>query len=87
MKHHILRWAIAAGVAASLAACGSSSNDGPPAPAPPTATTEVPQSAQDSVAGLVAYIKQLIDSSSDTSEPVLVGTAVLPVDNTSEPAN
>ncbi|MBA2674748.1 hypothetical protein [Ramlibacter sp.] len=85
MKHRILPWAIAAAVAASLAACGSSHDDAPAAP--PAATTDVPQSAQDSVAGLVAYIKQLIDSSSDTSEPVLVGTAVLPVDNTGEPSN
>jgi uncharacterized lipoprotein YbaY len=88
MKHRILRWAIATALGASLAACGSSGGDDDSPPPQPTAvTTEVPQSAQDSVPGLVAYVKQLVASSSETSEPVLIGTAVLPVDDTGEPSN
>ena len=87
MKHHILRWTVAAAATAFLAACGSSDGDASPPPQQPALTTEVPQSAQDSVSGLVAYVKQLLASTDETSQPVLIGTAVLPVDNTGEPSN
>lgn len=68
-------------IALFLAGCGGNDDD-TPAPAP---TTEVPASATQSVSGLVAYMNQLIaNMTNDTSEPVLVGTAVLPVDDTTE---
>ena len=47
--------------------------------------TTVPATALASVTSLYAYMKQVIASSSDTSEPVQTGGAVLPVDNTVEP--
>lgn len=66
-----------------LAACGSS-DDGPAAPATPVATTEVPASATANSAGLSAYINQQISATSDSGEPILVGDATLPVDDTTE---
>ena len=65
----------------ALAACGSSSDD---APATTTATTEIPSSATGSPAGLTAFAEGQIAGTSDASEPVLVGEAVLPLDDTTE---
>ncbi|GAC1600944.1 MAG: hypothetical protein NVS3B2_03520 [Ramlibacter sp.] len=67
-----------------LSACGSSSSDAPPADTTPVAATDVPSSATGSVAGLLTYTTQQVAVTSDTSEPLLVGDAVLPVDNTTE---
>ena len=53
-------------------------------------TTDVPESAQQSVAGLVAFLGELISSRTDmTSEAILVGDATLPTSDTAEatPAN
>ena len=70
-------------VALVLAACGSS-DSGSATPVPPVATSEVPASATQDSAGLSAYINQLIGASSDTGEPIVVGDAVLPVDDTTD---
>lgn len=64
-----------------LAACGSSDGDDAAAP---TVTTDVPASATQDSAGLLAFANQQIGSSSDTGEPIVVGDAVLPVDDTTE---
>ncbi len=86
MHQHFLK-AVLVGVATTaLVACGSNNNDSPSDPGP-VATTDVPGAALDSVSGLLAYINTLIGSSSDTAEPVLVGTAVLPTSDTTEPVN
>ncbi|MBC7470103.1 MAG: hypothetical protein H7322_12325 [Ramlibacter sp.] len=66
--------------AALLAACGSSGSDSPA----PVATTDVPASAQQDSAGLLSYVNGQIGASSDTSEPILVGDAVLPLDDSTE---
>ena len=67
---------------ALLAACSSSSDD---APAPtPVATTDIPSSATGSAAGLTAFVNGQIAATSDTSEPILVGDAVLPLDDSTE---
>ncbi len=85
-----LKVLLAASVAvAALAGCGSSNDDGGTvvAPAPPAPTTDVPQSAQSSVEGLVAYLKSLIaNNTNETGSPVLVGNAVLPTSETAEPS-
>ncbi len=66
-----------------LAACGG--GDDAPAPVPaPVVTTDVPASATQSPAGLVTYVDSQVGASSDSSEPILVGDAVLPVDDTTE---
>ena len=73
---------------AILAGCsGGSGGDDPSAPnPPPTARTEIPDSALQNSAGLVAYVRQLVGSTSETSEPLVLGDVVLPVDDTAEPA-
>ena len=65
-----------------LAACGSSSdsNNGPAT----AATTEIPSSATGSSAGLSSFAEGQIAATSDSSEPVLVGDASLPLDDTTE---
>ena len=65
-----------------LAAC-SSSHDDAPAPAP-VATTDIPASATNDSAGLTAFVNGQVGANSDTAEPILVGDAVLPLDNTTE---
>ena len=65
----------------ALAACGSSSDDDGPAT---TATTEIPSSATGSSAGLSSFAEGQIGATSDSSEPVLVGDATLPLDDTTE---
>lgn len=69
------------GAAALLAACGGGGDD---APAPVAATTDVPASAQQDSAGLVSYVNAQVGASSDTAEPLLVGDAVLPLDDSTE---
>ena len=69
-------------VAAAMVGCGSGSDE-----SPSVATTDVPSSAQQSISGLIAYLNELIGTSSDTTEPVLVGDAVLPTDDTAEASN
>ena len=68
--------------AALLAACGSSGS-GSDTPAP-VATTDVPASAQQNAAGLLTYVNGQVGASSDTAEPILVGDAVLPLDDSTE---
>ena len=79
---------LALGAAALLVAgCGSSNNDGPAAPVtpvPPVVTTDVPSSATANSAGLVTFVNSQIGLSSETGEPILVGDAVLPTDDTTE---
>lgn len=76
---------LALGAAALLVAgCGSSGSDGPAAPVTPVVTTDVPSSATANSAGLVTFVNSQIGASSDTGEPILVGDAVLPTDDTTE---
>jgi ABC-type glycerol-3-phosphate transport system substrate-binding protein len=77
-------FALLGAAALVLAACGSGSGDSTPAATTTGATTDVPSSATGSVAGLLAYTTQQVGSTNDTSEPLLVGDAVLPVDDTTE---
>ena len=67
---------------AALAACGGGSGGGAPGAAAP-ATSDIPASALASVDGLIAFMNQLIDTgTNDTSEPIRLGDASLPVDDT-----
>ena len=66
----------------ALAACGSSGGDD--APAAPVVTTDIPSSATANAAGLLAFANAQIAASSDGGEPILVGDATLPVDDTTE---
>ena len=74
---------------AAVAACGGGGGSAAPvgaapAPAAPApATSDIPASALASVDGLIAFMNMLIDTAtSDTSEPIALGDASLPVDDT-----
>ena len=82
---------IALVMTAGVAACGGGGGGGfdgggggsGSAPGAPAASSGgIPASALASVDGLVAFMNQLIDTgTNDTSEPILLGDASLPVDN------
>ena len=73
---------IALVMTAAVAACGSGGAGGAPGAAAP-ATSDIPASALATVDGLIAFMNQLIDTdTNDTSEPILLGDASLPVDDT-----
>ena len=71
----------------TLAGCGSSSGDGGGAGGGgggAAQTSGVPDSAQRSVSGLLAYMNQLIAGTDETSEPVFLGDATLPADDVTD---
>ncbi|CAA9419792.1 MAG: hypothetical protein AVDCRST_MAG51-1934 [uncultured Ramlibacter sp.] len=72
----------------ALAACGGGGGGGNVAATANMGTTAngMPRSAMDSATGLVAYLQQLIGRTDETSEPVALGDATLPVDDAAEPA-
>ena len=83
LRHALLALA----TASALAGCGGG-DDGDSAQGPPSSNSDVPQAARQSQDGLVAYMKQLIASSTnETSEPVRLGDASLPVSENSEASN
>lgn len=65
--------------AAVLAACGGRDYQ------TPAATSEVPGSASESVAGFIAYLKRLVVADADTLEPVDVSAVTPPAGDTAEP--
>lgn len=76
---------------AAVAACGGGGGGGSAAPvgvgaapaAPAPATSDIPASALASVDGLIAFMNMLIDTATnDTSEPIVLGDASLPVNDT-----
>ena len=75
-------WVFAASLAAAgvLAACGGDNFQ-----APPPATSQVPDSASQSVQGFIAYLQALVVSSADMLEPVDTSMVTAPTDETSEP--
>lgn len=75
-----LGWLAALAAAAFLGGCSGS--DDSPAPA---ATTQVPPSASQSSAGLVAYIQALAREQADDKEPVDLSTFTPPTPDNTEP--
>lgn len=75
---------IALVMTAGVAACGGGDGGGGSAPGAPAASSGgIPASALASVDGLVAFMNQLMDTgTNDTSEPLLLGEASLPADDT-----
>lgn len=86
MKHIRTGAAVAAvALTLSLAGCGGGGDDNGGFVVEDR-TTDVPASAQQDSAGLVAFLRDLIASRTDeTSEPILLGDAVLPTSETLEP--
>ena len=90
-KFNVYTPLIALVMTAALAACGGGSGNGDvgavggSAGGPPgaAATSDIPASALASVDGLIAFMNQLIDTgTNDTSEPIQLGDASLPVADT-----
>lgn len=77
---------LASCMTAFLAGCGSGGDDGGSTTSNTTSNTgSLPSSATSSVEGLIAYMKGLIATNTDsTSEPVSLGNAVLPTSDTTE---
>jgi ABC-type glycerol-3-phosphate transport system substrate-binding protein len=72
----------AATLVAMLSACGGGNI---PDAASPQTSSAVPTDASQSVAGMTVYLTTLAGSKSETAEPVDLGAATLPTDNTIEP--
>lgn len=83
----------AALLALALAGCGGGDDGGGGGGSTTTTTTfapgsEVPNSALQSVSGLLAFLNELISGrTNDTGEPVLLGNVVLPTSDTTEAGN
>ena len=76
MRQHLVKTLAAAAVVAVLAGCGGGGGGTPAAPdiaSPFSGTT---------MQSLLAYMNQLIDRTSETSEPEAVDNKPLPVDDT-----
>lgn len=83
--------ALAAAVGlAMLPACGGGDGDGSGGSGGPgdpvVGGTEVPQSATTSAAGAFAFVASVAANASDSSEPLIVGDAVLATSDSDEPA-
>lgn len=77
----------ATGAALLLAACGGGGGGDPQPPADPLVSgTDVPTSATTSAAGAFAFVSAVASASSDTTEPLTVGSATLATSETDEPA-
>jgi nitrous oxide reductase accessory protein NosL len=66
--------------AAVVAACGGGGDD-----APPPATSQVPESASQSIDGFISFLRELVASAADMLEPVDTSSVTPPTDETSEP--
>ncbi len=69
-----------------LAACGGD-GDGTPATSPFVAGTEVPIGVEQNVGDVIAFAKQQIAATSDSTDPVLIGDARVATDDTADPAD
>ena len=76
-----------AGAILLLSACGGSGGDGAPVPTVFVSDSEVPLSATQSVAGTVTFVAQQRAATSERSEPVVLGNAVLVTDDSAEPSD
>lgn len=78
------RLAIGAGVALSvlLASCGGGGDDGGPAPVPPVVSNTPPDSASASTDGFIAYLKILVATMPENTEPLDVASFVAPTSDT-----
>ena len=83
------RMAVVLAITAMLGACGSSGDDDAPTTGGGAGGggTDAPARTFDSVASLLSYVNELIAGTSETSEPVRITEAALPVSDTTEPAN
>ncbi len=69
-----------------MSGCGGGGGDGPP-PIALFSGSEVPVSATQSAAGAVAFVAQQQAATSDSTDPVVLGDAVLATDDSAEPSD
>lgn len=69
-------------LATTLAACGGSDDTDNTPPTPPVASNTPPASASASSSGFIAYLKTLVVTTPETSEPLDVASFVAPTDDT-----
>lgn len=79
--------AILLAAAGTLTACGGGGGGGGTGGGGAVSGSDVPSSALQSSDGLVAFLKQLIAGTSDTTEPIALGDVTLPTSDTTEPAS
>ena len=86
-----LRLVFALMVGAALAGCGGGGGDGGSGSggggAGGTTSGSVPDSALQSSDAFIAYVKQLVATAVDNSEPIGLGSGQAPVSNTAEPVS
>lgn len=93
MSHLKLRHALLVlATGAALVGCGGgddrNDNGNGTSPGASASDSDVPEAAQQSAEGLITYVKQLIATmTNETSEPVRLGGATLPVSDTTEASN
>ena len=80
---HLVRATALVATTAALAGCFGGGSDEPAPPADPLAA--VPDSATQSVSGLVAYLVALVAGGSDTREPIDITALTLPTSDNTEP--
>ena len=80
-KSAVWRMCVALAAPLLMSACGGDSNSD----SSPPATTQVPASASQSIAGFIGYLQEPAVSSADTLEPVDTSMVIAPTDETSEP--
>jgi hypothetical protein len=85
-------WALGAATAAVvalLAACGGGGGggSGDSGGGGFVAGTDVPTGVQQNIGDVIAFAKQLIAGTSDSSDPVVLGDATLATDDAAEPAD
>lgn len=68
-----------------LTACGGGSN-GYSGTLPTVSGTDIPVAATTDAAAVVTFAKDQLAKTSDSSDPLVLGTAVLAVDDMAEPA-
>ena len=84
------RWlAAAVGTVTLLAACGGGGGNDPVAPVGPSLVvgTDVPVTVEQSATGVIDFAKTQLAATSETSEPLVLGNAMLATDDSAEPAD
>ena len=69
-----------------LTACGGGSNDYASNTPPTVAGTDVPVAATTSASSAVSFAQDQLTKTSESSDPLVLGDAMLAVDDTTEPA-
>jgi hypothetical protein len=87
MKHFHKSSATVLAAILLLSACGGGGSDESPPAIALVSGSEVPVSATESAAGTTAFVAQQVVATSDSADPVVLGSAVLATDDSAEPSD